>query len=162
MADGSHDGAASAALIATVGSLLDPLEALLKPLGRVCVAFSGGVDSSVVLAVATRVLGAGRVLAFTAVSETYRDDELAAARAFAEALGVRHLTWQTRELDDQRFVANTRDRCYYCKSTLLEAMRAGRRRGRHRAPWSTAPTATTWATSGPACAPRPSTACATR
>ena len=122
MAADSHGGAASAALIATVGSLLDPLEAQLKPLGRVCVAFSGGVDSSVVLAVATRVLGAGRVLAFTAVSETYRDDELAAARAFAESLGVRHLTWQTRELDDQRFVANTRDRCYYCKSTLLEAM----------------------------------------
>ncbi len=123
MAEGSHDGAASAALIATVGSLLDPLEAVLKPLGRVCAAFSGGVDSSVVLAVATRVLGAGQVLAFTGVSETYRDDELAAARAFAESLGVRHLTWQTRELDDQRFVANTRDRCYYCKSTLLEAMR---------------------------------------
>ena len=118
----SHDGAASAALIATVAALLDPLEAVLKPLGRVCVAFSGGVDSSVVLAVAARVLGAGRVLAFTAVSETYRDDELAAARAFTASLGVRHLTWQTRELDDQRFVANTRERCYYCKSTLLEAM----------------------------------------
>ena len=122
MAEGPHDGAASAALIATVSSLLDPLEAVLKPLDRVCVAFSGGVDSSVVLALAARVLGAGRVLAFTAVSETYRDDELVAARAFAESLGVRHLTWQTRELDDQRFVANTRDRCYYCKSTLLEAM----------------------------------------
>jgi len=117
-----HDGAASAALIATVGSLLDPLEAVLRPLGRVCVAFSGGVDSSVILAVAARVLGADRVLAFTAVSETYRDDELAAARALAASLGVRHLTWQTRELDDQRFVANTRDRCYYCKSTMLEAM----------------------------------------
>ena len=45
-------------------------------------AFSGGVDSSVVLAVATRVLGAGQVLAFTAVSETYRDDVLVAACAF--------------------------------------------------------------------------------
>ncbi len=115
-------GPAGAALIAAVGSLLDPLEAVLKPLGRVCVAFSGGVDSSVVLAVATRVLGGGNVLAFTAVSETYRDEELAEARAFAAALGVRHLTWQTRELDDERFVANDHDRCYYCKSTLLEAM----------------------------------------
>jgi len=79
----AHDGAASAALIATVAALLDPLEAVLKPLGRVCVAFSGGVDSSVVLAVAARVLGAGRVLAFTAVSETYRDDELAAFKLLA-------------------------------------------------------------------------------
>jgi uncharacterized protein len=118
----SHEGAASAALIATLGSLLDPVEAVLKPLDRVCVAFSGGVDSSVVLALSTRVLGAGQVLAFTAVSETYRDDELVAARALAESLGVRHLTWQTRELDDQRFVANGRERCYYCKSTLLAAM----------------------------------------
>ena len=122
MGAASHEGAASAALIATLGSLLDPVEALLRPLGRVCVAFSGGVDSSVVLALSTRVLGAGRVLAFTAVSETYRDDELVAARALAESLGVRHLTWQTRELDDQRFVANGRERCYYCKSTLIAAM----------------------------------------
>ena len=83
MGDVAHDGAAGAALIATVGSLLDPLEAQIKPLGRVCVAFSGGVDSSVVLAVATRVLGAAQVLAFTAVSETYRDDELTAARSLA-------------------------------------------------------------------------------
>jgi uncharacterized protein len=118
----SHEGAASAALIATLGSLLDPVEAVLKPLGRVCVAFSGGVDSSVVLALSSRVLGAGQVLAFTAVSETYRDDELVAARSLAKSLGVRHLTWQTRELDDQRFVANGRERCYYCKSTLLAAM----------------------------------------
>ena len=122
MGAASHEGAASAALIATLGSLLDPVEAVLKPLGRVCVAFSGGVASSVVLALSARVLGAGQVLAFTAVSETYRDDELVAARGFAESLGVRHLTWQTRELDDQRFVANSRERCYYCKATLLTAM----------------------------------------
>ncbi len=134
MADESHDGAASAALIATVSSLLDPLEARLKPLDRVCVAFSGGVDSSVVLAVATRVLGAGRVLAFTAVSETYRDDELAAARAFAESLGVRHLTWQTRELDDQRFVANTPRPLLLLQVDAARGHGAGCGRRRHRGP----------------------------
>jgi len=122
MADTMHEGAVSASLFAAVGALLAPLEDALRPLERVCVAFSGGVDSSVVLAVAVRVLGPARVLAFTAVSETYRDDELVAARALAESLGVRHLTWQTRELDDPAFAANTRDRCYACKTTLLEAM----------------------------------------
>jgi uncharacterized protein len=122
MAETVHEGAVSASLIAAVGALLEPLERVLRPLDRVCVAFSGGVDSSVVLAVAVRVLGPARVLAFTAVSETYRDDELAAARALGASLGVRHLTWQTRELDDPRFAANSRDRCYACKATLLEAM----------------------------------------
>jgi pyridinium-3,5-biscarboxylic acid mononucleotide sulfurtransferase len=122
MAEVAHDGAAGAAPLAAVAPLLDALAAQLEPLERVCVAFSGGVDSSVVLAVAARMLGAAQVLAFTAVSETYRDDELTAARSLAAGLGVRHLTWQTRELDDQRFVANSRDRCYYCKATLIEAM----------------------------------------
>jgi uncharacterized protein len=122
MSEQAHNGAASAALIATVGSFLDPLEAIIRPMGRVCVAFSGGVDSSVLLAVSARVLGASNVMAFTAVSETYRDDELTEARALAGSLGVRHLTWQTRELDDERFAANGRERCYYCKSTLLDAM----------------------------------------
>ena len=122
MADTVHEGAVSASLFAAIDALLEPLEGVLRPLGRVCVAFSGGVDSSVVLAVAARVLGPARVLAFTAVSETYRADELEAARALATSLGVRHLTWQTRELDDDAFAANTRDRCYACKATMLVAM----------------------------------------
>jgi len=117
-----REGAVSAALLATVGSLLEPLEAVLRPLERVCVAYSGGVDSSVVLAVAARVWGTANVLAFTAVSETYRDEELDAARAFATALGVPHRTWRTTELDDADFAANGRDRCYYCKRHLVRAL----------------------------------------
>ncbi len=124
----SGDTIASAGLIAAVGSFLEPLEAAIRPLGRVCVAFSGGVDSSVVLAVAARALGADDVVAFTAVSETYREEELRLARAFAEELGVRQLTWQTSELDDADFAANGRDRCYYCKRTMVAAMKEAARR----------------------------------
>jgi len=123
VSEAPRSGAVSASLIAAVGSFLDPLEAAIKPLGRVCVAYSGGVDSSVVLAVAARVLGTANVLAFTAVSETYRDEELEAAKRFAQQLGVTHRPWVTSELDDPRFVANPRDRCYFCKVHLLEAMR---------------------------------------
>jgi pyridinium-3,5-biscarboxylic acid mononucleotide sulfurtransferase len=123
VSDESRSIVASASLIAAVGSFLEPLEAAIRPLGRVCVAFSGGVDSSVVLAVAARVLGTANATAFTAVSETCRDAELEAAKAFTQNLGVAHRTWHTRELDDPRFAANPRDRCYYCKGHLFAAMK---------------------------------------
>jgi uncharacterized protein len=119
----ARSGAVNASLIAAVGSLLEPVEAVIRPLHRVCVAYSGGVDSSVVLAVAARVLGSANALAFTAVSETYREEELEAAREFTRSLGVAHRTWQTSELADPRFAANDRERCYHCKRHLLEAMK---------------------------------------
>jgi uncharacterized protein len=110
------------------GAALPPsyeaLAAVLAPLDRLCVAFSGGVDSSLLLAVAARTLGSDRVLAFTAVSETYRDDELAGARAFALDLGVSHVVAHTGELADENFASNPRRRCYYCKRELLGTMRA--------------------------------------
>jgi uncharacterized protein len=86
------------------------------------VAFSGGADSSLVLAVAARALGADRVVAATATSPTYLDEELAAARDVAAGLGVEHLVLETREFDDPRFVENSRERCYWCKSGLLDAL----------------------------------------
>jgi pyridinium-3,5-biscarboxylic acid mononucleotide sulfurtransferase len=100
------------------------LAAVLAPLAKVCVAFSGGVDSALLLAVAARELGAERVLAFTAVSETYRDDELSAAREFADELGLHHVLMHTAELADECFAANPRRRCYYCKGELVTKMRA--------------------------------------
>jgi uncharacterized protein len=88
------------------------------------VAYSGGVDSSLVLAVAARALGAERVVAVTASSPTYLDEELAAAAEVAASLGVEHVVLQTHEFDNPRFVENSRDRCYFCKAGLLDALEA--------------------------------------
>ncbi len=110
---------------------IERLLAQFDGVGSACVAFSGGVDSSVVLAAAARALGPARVTAFTAVSPTYLEAELAVARAVAAGLGVEHVVAATREFDDPRFVANSRDRCYYCKAGLLDEMgRVAGERGR--------------------------------
>ncbi|AHY46322.1 TIGR00268: TIGR00268 family protein [Rubrobacter radiotolerans] len=94
------------------------LEAAISPLGSALVAFSGGVDSSLALAAATRALGAERVLAVTSNNETYLPSELDLARDFAASLGVEHLIVNTRELDDPSYAENPTNRCYFCKSTL--------------------------------------------
>jgi uncharacterized protein len=86
------------------------------------VAFSGGADSSLVLAVAARALGPDHVTAVTAISPTYPAEELAVATEVTASLGVQHVVVETHEFDDGRFVENSRERCYYCKTGLLEAL----------------------------------------
>ncbi len=98
----------------------DRLVDTLRGYGRTLVAFSGGVDSSVVLAAATRALGSEGVAAVTAVSPSLPAAELAAAREFCADLGVAHHTVETRELDRVGYRRNGPDRCYFCKATLLE------------------------------------------
>ncbi|GHD42314.1 ATP-dependent sacrificial sulfur transferase LarE [Streptomyces galbus] len=94
----------------------------ITAIGPLAVAFSGGVDSALVLAAAVRSLGPSRVLAVTAVSESLAANELAPARAFAHGLGVVHLTPRTNELASPGYRANGRDRCYFCKAHSLEAI----------------------------------------
>jgi uncharacterized protein len=94
----------------------------LGELGSVAVAFSGGADSAFLLAAAERALGADRVLAITAVSGSLPAAELAAAQAFAAALGVRHLTPETAELEREGYRDNAGDRCYFCKAELLDVI----------------------------------------
>jgi len=101
---------------------LQALEAELAKLGSACVSFSGGVDSSLVLAAAARALGRSNVVAFTAVSPTYLSEELDVARRVAGDLGVAHVVSETHEFDDEAFTSNPRDRCYWCKRELVAEM----------------------------------------
>lgn len=87
------------------------------------VAFSGGVDSGVLLAAAVRVLG-DRALALTADSPSMPRRELDDAIAFARSLGARHEVVTTGEMDREEYVRNERDRCFFCKQTLFTAAAA--------------------------------------
>jgi pyridinium-3,5-biscarboxylic acid mononucleotide sulfurtransferase len=104
--------------------LSDDLLAEMAGYGRTLVAFSGGVDSSVVLAAAVRALGAGQVAAVTAVSPSLPAAELDAAREFCAALGVTHHTPATDEMAVPGYRENGPRRCYFCKSTLLDTANA--------------------------------------
>jgi uncharacterized protein len=92
--------------------------------GPLAVAYSGGADSALVLGAAVRALGPGSVLAVTAVSESLASGELEPARALARELGVVHLTPRTRELARPGYRANGPDRCYFCKSEVLDTITA--------------------------------------
>ena len=96
------------------------LVAAVRSYGSTLVAFSGGVDSSVVVAAAVRALGAGAA-AVTAVSPAVPAAELEQARRFCAELGVVHHLIDTSELEVRGYRANGRDRCYFCKTTLLDA-----------------------------------------
>jgi uncharacterized protein len=100
----------------------DQLHAVLQELGSVAVAYSGGVDSTYLLAAAVEDLGAERVLAVTAISPTYPASEREEATALARRLGVRQRFIHTAELDDPRFASNPPERCYFCKSHLFQDM----------------------------------------
>lgn len=93
------------------------LVSLVAQTGGAVVAFSGGVDSSVVAAAARRALG-DRSVAITAVSPSLAKGELDAARRVADVIGIRHETLATRELDREGYRANDRDRCFHCKTEL--------------------------------------------
>ena len=90
--------------------------------GRAAVAFSGGVDSSVVVAVAARALGPERVIAVTAVSPSYPAGELEAARELATSLGVAHRTVATHEVERDAYARNDSMRCFHCKTELYATL----------------------------------------
>src|SRR6266536_2902565 len=93
----------------------------LEATGGLMVAFSGGVDSSLLLAAAVEALGP-RAVAATGVSPSLAERELEDARAFATELGVRHVVVPTHEQDRPGYLANGPDRCYFCKAELFEVL----------------------------------------
>ena len=106
---------------------LRSMKASLGALDGALVAFSAGVDSTFVLAVAREVLG-DKVLALTAHSPSVPHSERAEARELARRLGARHLEVESREMDDPRYVANPADRCFYCKTELYRLCEEAARR----------------------------------
>jgi len=100
-------------------SKTDKLKAVIRSRPKALVAFSGGVDSTLLLKVCRDVLGPANVTAVTGVSQTYTPEEKATARRVARGLGVRHVLIETDELACAAFAVNPADRCYHCKKELF-------------------------------------------
>lgn len=98
------------------------LKKLLKDLGSLVVAYSGGVDSTFLLKTALDYLGKDKVLAVTAASETYPQEEISQAVETAKCLGVNHLIIETSELESEDYLINNTDRCYHCKTELFSGL----------------------------------------
>src|SRR5690348_12119315 len=98
---------------------VDRVTGQLAGIGRLGVAFSGGVDSATLLALAVRALGPGRVVALLGVSPSLAVDERASAHDVARHIGVQVVEVPTREGDRAAYRANGPDRCFHCKDELF-------------------------------------------
>jgi uncharacterized protein len=102
---------------------LERLREILRALGRVAVAFSGGVDSVFVLKVAVDTLGRENVLAVTGDSPSIPQRDREEAKRLAESFGVEHLLIDPGEFGSAEYLANPANRCYFCKDALYERIK---------------------------------------
>lgn len=98
------------------------LKGFLSSLKAICIAYSGGVDSTFLLKIAKNVLK-DNVLAITATSPTYPHHELKEATELAKKIGVKHLIISSNELKIPGFSENSTDRCYFCKNDLFQKLK---------------------------------------
>jgi len=99
----------------------DQVIEIIGQIGPMMVAYSGGVDSALLLKAAHDVLG-DRAIAVTAVSASLAADDRRRAAKVAHWIGARHIEIETGELDDPRYAVNPENRCYFCKSELFDRM----------------------------------------
>ena len=108
--------------MATFDEKMQCLRDMIRKTGGMLVAFSGGVDSTLLATLAFRELGS-RAMAVTALSPTYPAHEQSEAALLAQRIGIRYETVASNELEIPGYASNPTNRCYYCKSVLFSALR---------------------------------------
>ncbi|MDA9101332.1 ATP-dependent sacrificial sulfur transferase LarE [Omnitrophica bacterium] len=105
-----------------LSSKIDALQSVLHSWSRVVIAFSGGCDSALLVKAACGVLGAEHVLAVTSQSASLARREIPEIEQFVKDHGIRHRWVDTREMENQDYVRNPKDRCFFCKTELYRQM----------------------------------------